>query len=61
LQFCASLVFYNSVVVNLLDYYLPMVVSVKHCTEKSRVNDRFSQLIKQRHYAWQNHWRGEMP
>ena len=40
--------YFYCVVYNLLDYYLPVRITMRHPTEKPWVNERFRRLIRQR-------------
>lgn len=50
----AMLIYFYSVVHDMLNKFLPVHVSIRYGSEKPWVNDRFKELIRQRQYAWQS-------
>ena len=52
---CDSMVdYFYSIILDMLDCFLPVQVSIKFSSDKPWINDRFKHLIRQRQLAWQS-------
>ena len=52
---CDSMVgYFYSIILDMLDCFMPMQASIKFSPDKPWINDRFKHLIRQRQQAWQS-------